>query len=476
MLAAVSCGGTSETPDAVTSTDSTSETTAVDNTPKLGFEAEDNGGRTFTILMPTHAAYEYDVEQTGDIVDDAVYNRNAAVEELLGINFDFVVSDGHWNQRTEFVNLIANDVLSGTGAYDLISGLLVAVAPSTQEGYYVEGNKLPYCDFSQPWWIQDMYDNFSIGGKLFEFVGDASLTVYKDLAVVYFNKQIFEDYSLENPYDLVRDGKWTIDKFIELASATGNDVNGDGKWDVTTDEFGCIIERMVLAKMEVAINEDPFVRGSDGSITLGSMSEKFIDTYEKIYNFVFNNDNVVSMNTHDDGTYLTAQYFGEGRFGMMLNFLKNTEMIRDMEDDFGILPMPKYDEKQEKYLSSLGTSVSVMLVPQTAKDITLTSKVMEALCYYSSLDVIPKYYEVALKEKYSRDDDIKEMLEIIRDGATMTFAQFNAQLIGDPLPFMGFIPSEPPTQPGELASTYESNVKKFQTTLDNVLEAYAALE
>ena len=96
--------------------------------------------------------------------------------------------------------------------------------------------------------------------------------------------------------------------------------------------------------MEVAIDADPFVRESDGTITIGSMSEKYIDAYEKLYNFVYQNDNVVSLNTHDDGTYLTATYFGEGRFGMTVNFLKNTELIRDMNDDFGIVPMPKSEK------------------------------------------------------------------------------------------------------------------------------------
>lgn len=228
--------------------------------------------------------------------------------------------------------------------------------------------------------------------------------------------------------------------------------------------------------MEVAIDADPFVRESDGTITIGSMSEKYIDAYEKLYNFVYQNDNVVSLNTHDDGTYLTATYFGEGRFGMTVNFLKNTELIRDMNDDFGIVPMPKYDESQEKYLCSLGTSISVLLVPQTTKDVALTSKVMEALCYYSYNDVVPKYYEVALKEKYSRDEEIKEMLTIIRDGATMSFSMFNGQLIGQPLPSMNFTTGDKYTEPGQLASAYAKNVTSVETKLETVLEKYGALE
>jgi hypothetical protein len=128
---------------ATNETDIAKET--ADNSPKLQINKEDNSGKTFTMLIPTHASYEYDVEQTGDIVDDAIFNRNSAVEDLLGIDFEFVVKDGHWNQKDAFVSAISSDILSGDGQYDMISGLLVAVAPSTQEGYYIEGNKLDYC-------------------------------------------------------------------------------------------------------------------------------------------------------------------------------------------------------------------------------------------------------------------------------------------------------------------------------------------
>jgi hypothetical protein len=138
--------------------------------------------------------------------------------------------------------------------------------------------------------------------------------------------------------------------------------------------------------------------------------------------------------------------------------------------------MPKYDEKQDTYHSSLGTSISVMLVPKTTGNVDLTSKVMESLCYYSYKDVVPKYYEVALKEKYSRDDDIKEMLEIIRSGATLSFAMFNAQLIGQPLPQMAFTTGETNTAPGELASKYASNIETVKTKLSTILQKYTAIE
>ncbi|MCI8387901.1 MAG: hypothetical protein HFE63_05480 [Clostridiales bacterium] len=477
LTSAAACGDTSadNPPPDDSSSDLSTTDEIVDDSPKLAIQKEDNDGKEFTILLPTHARYEYDVEQTGDIVDDAIFNRNQAVEELLGIDFNFVVIDGHWDQRATFINTITNDILSDNGEYDLISGLLPALATSTQEGYYVEGRDLEYCNFDNPWWIQDMYDRFAIEDKLFEFVGDASLTVYKELGVVYFNKRIFDNYGLENPYDLVRSGDWTLDKMIELGTATGND-GGDGVYDYKTDEMGTVAERIVLEKLSIGTDVSAYSKDNNGVITANDLTEKYISVYEKLYNFVYSNDNVVSLNTHDSQTYDTGTYFGEGRFALMINFLKMTEMIRDMNDDFGIVPMPKYDKEQDKYLSSLGTSISVFLVPKTARDIPLTSKVMEALCYYSYMDVTPKYYEVALKEKYSRDDDIKEMLTIIRDGATLNIDFFHMQLFGEAYPRMMFTTGEQYTSPDNLVSTVAGKMSTIRQKLESAIEKYSEIE
>ena len=88
ISASVSCGETEAVPS-----DSTEMTAApLNRSETLGFAAGDNGGRKFTMLIPEHAAYEYDVdEETGELMNDAVFRRNRNVEEYLGIGLDFVV-------------------------------------------------------------------------------------------------------------------------------------------------------------------------------------------------------------------------------------------------------------------------------------------------------------------------------------------------------------------------------------------------
>ena len=40
--------------------------------------------------------------------------------------------------------------------------------------------------------------------------------------VIFFNKQMVSDFGLDNPYQLVYDGKWTIDAFDKMARAASS--------------------------------------------------------------------------------------------------------------------------------------------------------------------------------------------------------------------------------------------------------------
>ena len=179
------------------------------------------------------------------------------------------------------------------------------------------------------------------------------------------------------------------------------------------------------------------------------------------------------MSTIDDRSYKTMITFGNGNVATMCNFIYSTEYLRDMKDDYGILPMPKYDENQDKYISQLGTSTAMLFVPTTTKDIVLTSKVMEAMSYYTNQLVVPKYYEVALKDKYARDDDIAGMLDIIRDGAAFDFLfVYGTSLQGAPNSYFRFND----TNTTDIASAFASNEKRFINSLNQMIEKFSNID
>ena len=184
-------------------------------------------------------------------------------------------------------------------------------------------------------------------------------------------------------------------------------------------------------------------------------------------------DGIEQASSIDDQSFKSMIAFSEGNVATMCNFLYSTEYLRDMTDDYGIVPMPKYDENQEKYITQLGTSTAMLFVPITTKDAELTSKVMEALAYYTSELVVPKYYEVALKDKYARDNDIAEMLDIIRDGASFDFLfLYGTTLTKAPNNYFRFYT----TNTANVASDFAALENSFLASLESLVEKYEGLD
>ena len=100
--------------------------------------------------------------------------------------------------------------------------------------------------------------------------------------------------------------------------------------------------------------------------------------------------------------------------------------------------------------------------------------VCEALSYYSMKDVTPNYYEVALKEKYTRDEDVKNMLEIIRDGAQMDFG-FAYSTLFDPFPNV-LTEFRSSYVIDNITTYYAKYQQKWQATLEDIVEKYSTLD
>ena len=476
LLCALICASFTACGEASSANDTTlpqDETTApVETGPILAVPKSDNGGKDFTILHTVHAAYEYDAaEQTGDVVNDAVYDRNAAVEELLGININLIIEPGHWADKDTFNGLIKSSVMAGDGAYDLVNGVVVCVLPIASEGVFMEASELEWVDFSNPWWIQGMQDDLAVSGKLFGFIGDASLSLYKDLSVCYFNQKLLTDYKLESPYKFVREGTWTLDKFTEMVKAVGSDLNGDGTWTETDDLFGMIFHNVPMRAFHTAAEFKVVDFDEDDNPYIVDLSDRDIELYFKLYDLIKANNNIWGKDTNDHTEF--TNIFADDRALFLCDFLYDTEYLRDMTSDFGIVPYPKRDAAQEEYNTQIGTSTSMFFVPKTTNDPVLTSQVCEALSYYSYKDVVPAYYEVALKEKYTRDEDVKDMLEIIRNSAQMDFTFAYSTMFN---PFINCVTPCDMNPNENIASTYATNMPKWQGVIDALLESYAELE
>ena len=390
----------------------------------LGIPEEDNGGRDFHVLVPTEKAYEFVTESTGEVVNDAILGRSQKTEELFGLSFSYQYELGGWDTRDSYNNFIKNAVLAGDTTYDLATGYIVCSLPLYLQGSLMDFTTVEDLNLDNPWWMNGLYDDLNIDGHLFCVFGDANLSVYKDCSVIYFNKQVLEDFGLANPYDLVREGTWTMPKFLSMAAEVVVDLNGDTKIDPENDAIGAYAQGVPLRAFQTAMDVKVIDTNEDGNRVEVGLTERLVQAHEWVTEFLRADVDSLYGQMNAVDFYQFCHILAENRslFHCSYIYIIEGDVMRNMEADFGIIPYPKFDETQEQYKTQIGTSSNVMFLTKTVADPNLSGRVMEALNYYSMLDVIPTYYTVALEQKYTRDKDVPEMLALIREGMTMDFA------------------------------------------------------
>ena len=173
-------------------------------------------------------AYEFDTEQSGDIMDDVVYERNQDIMDRFNLNLEYIVEPGNWAYKDTYQSLITTAVLANDSTYDIVTGQSNIIIPLAVQGMFYDAANAKYIDYSQPYWKEGFFDNININGKIYVLGGDFAISMLSASNVIFFNKDLMDEYQIEYPYDLVRNGTWTVDKFFEMATTVTADLNGDG--------------------------------------------------------------------------------------------------------------------------------------------------------------------------------------------------------------------------------------------------------
>lgn len=469
-----SCSTTTQKTEDTQNVTTTEQDVSTETTEDALFQVqkEDHGGKTFTLLTTEEQRTEYDAEEmTGDLVNDAVYGRNIAVEELLGIDLDFVYKPGAWADKESYCQLIQNSIMAADGAYDIVSGMISCVQPIASTDLFLNVYDIPYIDLNNPWWVSELQDSLTINGKLLGFIGDMSLSMYTGLSVIFANLDLLENHGIDSPYSWVLDNAWTLDKMIEVSSGTGQDLDGDGKYILGTDLLGMVVYDVPFRSIQASLDVKMISMEEDGIPTVNPISDKLATSVEKLTAYLSNPD-VYREDLSAEKRVTVDGYFATDRILFYMTKLDSLNNLRNMESDYAILPFPKYDEDQDKYYTVIATGTQMTYIPTTTLDITLTGKVCEAMSYYSYKDVVPAYYDVALKNKYSRDESTQLMLDIIRDGAVMPFEFAYSTMVGGSTWMNTVISTATQNGNGNVASLLAATRSAWESSIEDLFESY----
>ncbi len=429
MLATTACGGSNDTPGNDTTPQDGSDTTPIEE--GYDFQGKDFNDYEFKVLnldeqFGCYIRLDFD-EQTGEKLDDAVYDRNRKIEEKLNFQFKEIVLPGGAVWQTGQVavcDALIQDVMSDDDAYDAAYVPPFFKPEVVTGGYLLNLLDIPEMHLYEKYWDVSVNEEMTVNDTLYTASGPLNFMSLDLCWLLLFNEDMMTDLKMEYPYQLVRDGKWTLDKLNEYVSAGAN-LNGDESFQYNVDGnsvYGIAGHTSAPLAFMFSAGTRFYERSNTGEIELTLGSDRLYSAMEKIAHactlsdgkMIYSNQDLPSIEGYtgifsvDRALFLTCQ-------------LKAAMELRVMESTFGMVPMPKLDETQENYSSLIASRYEFLVIPKTQDDPSRAGFILDALTYESYQSVLPVYYDVTVSQKGLRNDDSIEMLEIIRDNSSIDF-------------------------------------------------------
>lgn len=434
--------------------------------PSYDFDEEE-----FVILCRTDKEYEIDFPRgsAGDSVSDAIFARNARIEELYNVQISSAPVDGAWSQKDTFTTALKSAVTSGSQDYHLVAGYMAYIAPLAMEDCFYNLHSVNTLDLKNEWWSQSFVDNLTLYDCLFFADGDISLTMWESLYALYFNKQIAEDRGIDDLYEMVIDGDWTMEEFYTMTESLYSD-NGNDAVDMD-DSFGMIINCHSIRAFVTTCGVPITARNDDDTYDMVFFTDHTVNLFDELFAYVHENDAVYMMALADDSDYTDIlRMFTNNQSLFISGTLDQSATLRNMDTDFGIVPFPKYDDDQETYLSHSYDGHSIFSIPASLVDPSMSGAIMDALGAENRQSVVPEYYEVVLKGRTTRDEESRAMLDIIRENLYFDFAFVYSNSLNRIFSHFGDLIE---STNKSFVSAHVAQEEMYKTLLEEIIDKYA---
>lgn len=478
--ALTACGGsepaqtpTTDAPDAPsTQTETEAQTDAVIDWTAAGIDALDYGGEEFhfivqNITADTYAWFMMDPEDAnGEVLNDAIFNRNAKIEELFNIE---ITSEYNENPHS----MISKAVSAGDAAYDATLCYNNNLSTLGRDGKLFNWYDLPKINLDAEWWDQTVIEQLTLMDQLYVCSGDISPAMNIRCFAMLFNKDMCTELGIEMPYQYVLDGTWTLDRFQTYVTDINRDINGDGVMDYE-DRWGFFSEDG-FSYMYYCANGGSVVTVDDDTASLSFNTPRNLELATRAIELTINPNTTLRANKMVDASTLgwtaASNWFAEGNALIRSTSLEPIPRdFRSLDVNFGIIPFPKMDESQEDYHSMADNISARMIGVPVTSDPEFVSTILEVLAAESVNTVSVAFYDRCLDGKIMRDEESSAMLDIIFENKVFDFGMiFN---IGT---FKDKVVSQEKKGSTDVASLFASIEKTAQKNLDKLLADYEEL-
>ena len=419
-LLLASCAGTPDETTADTA-DTAVQTEAETIDPLAGI---DFGGKTLRVSSSidtsdstnAHALIAGSGELNGEIVNDAVFQRNQTVMELLNIEMEFIEAEWTYGNLYEELEKL---VLSGDCGFEVIINDMQGLSKAIRSGYMRNVADTDILNLDAGYWYKDaILDLEVIPGNYYFLMGDAFTDCLSSVHVLYYNKDIITNVYGDSGHvqDIVLGGDWTVDRLQEVMADVAVDTDGDG-----TLQEG---DQMGFAMLGPWGPSLPILTGfaldiyqrTDTGMVLTINNERSVTALKELYSLYAGDYSVSQLKDHSNAGLrnLFANQLTTFVCYLRLGDLAN---MREYEFTVGLSPYPKLDDTQESYISSMHNTTEVggivTTTPESEMDFLFTC--IEAMGREAAKTVIPAYYEEALKVKYVNGEEDAAMIDLIHD-------------------------------------------------------------
>lgn len=428
------------------------------------------GGKQFLISCQGEHEYEFTAEElNGDIANDTLYKWISLINDRYGVSVESRVPDG------EFYEAQAVETTSGMVETSLYAHNAFQLYMPVMAGLYKNWNDMgSMIDLNAPRWDQEINNASTYNGILYGLSGQLSISKMLYAMATFYNVGLLDEigYDVEYLYQLVDDGEWTLDMLEMITKDMYVDGNRDRKKDMD-DTFGYLSRSgnsldIWITQLNMSITS----RDSANTITPTLYNEQNVEILKRLCEFYYNNAGIACIEGHTDENTTEAEAFRDGVAAMVTCRFSRATMFAEMGvESFGILPGVKLNKDQPDYYTGLHDRYAIYGVSKSIleEDRDFIAHITDALCAESSQTVYPQYYDVLLKQRYSKDPDTARMVDLIMKNVRFDTAfQFGKHLDMYPYMVRELIMANNPN----LASAYGGIATSLPGKLQEVYNAY----
>lgn len=384
--------------------------------------ASDYEGYNFVFLTEDNGAskpYRITAEdETSEALSDSISKRNSVIKEKYNVTIE-------QKKESNLLSAVRSSILAGVVEFDAILAPSTKLSTMACENLLYALNTVERFDFEQEYWDSNSCEQLQIANRL--YFANCSLNLNGFGLVMFFNKNLIEQHKLTNPYDMIENNTWTMNKWLNMIAKINTDLDQDGQRTIN-DRYGMLYDHSLGRAFAYASGIRATTNNENGKpvITVLDDETKFKSIYNQLGKvaewgeWMLCEDCSIMptsgskqgfSNIHD----YTKHLFTKDQYLFAIYDASEARNFINMDSEFGIVPLPKYDESQNGYQTLYPAHNDLLALPRIMSDPQRTFNIIEDINYCSNTILKSAWFDDMLTRKGGLDTESMKTLETLYD-------------------------------------------------------------